>query len=235
MENLKLRLIGIITHCPDVKTFRFELKKDVAFKPGQYLIFTLNVGGKDISKALSISNSPTEKGYIQFTKKLSGSDFSRVLSQCVIGQEYALRLPMGKFTFEGEHAKAVFLSGGIGITPIRSIFKYATDKQLPSSLVLLYSSRTPEYLIFRDDFTRMQESNRNLKIIYTLTQCQENIPGCLSGYIDGGLIKQEVPDFNERVFFICGPPNMVDSMRNMLISQLSIAANKIVIEDFIGY
>jgi ferredoxin-NADP reductase len=235
MEHFKLELIEIITHCCDVKTFRFELSGDIFFKPGQYLILTLNINGKDVSKAFSISNSPTEKGYVEFTKNISNSDFSRALNNLTIGHVYQLRLPIGKFTFEGEFPKAAFLSGGIGITPIRSIFKYAADKQLSSSMVLLYSSSTLEYLTFRSDFNVMQEANKNLKVIYTLTQCNEKVEGCRVGYIDGDMVKEEIPDYAQRIFFICGPPAMVNAMQDMLLDNLAIPQDHIVIEHFLGY
>jgi glycine betaine catabolism B len=235
MKEYNLELIEIITHCCDVKTFRFKLDEEIIFKPGQYLVLTLEIEGKNVSKVFSISNSPTEKGFVQFTKKISESDFSKALLQLKIGQVYSFRLPMGKFTFEGEFPKAAFLSGGIGITPIRSILKYATDKKLPSSLFLFYSSRTPEYLIFRNDFIQMQKGNSNIKVVYTLTQCDEKVEGCRLGYIDEELIRSQMPDYHERVFYICGPPGMVESMRLMLLNKLSIDPQKIITEDFVGY
>lgn len=235
MHNLKLELIEIITHCCDVQSFRFELKQDIAFKAGQYLVLTLNIYGKDISKAFSISNSPTEKGYIEFTKKLTDSEFSKALKNLKIGQPYSISMPMGKFTFEGEFKKAAFLSGGIGITPIRSIFKYATDKKLPNSLVLLYSSRTPEYLIFKNDFAVMKKENKNLKVVYTLTHCNEMALGCRIGRIDEDMIKEEIPDYPERKFFICGPSQMVESMHRLIMEKLSVMPEDIITEDFIGH
>lgn len=235
MQNLQLELIEIITHAPDVKTFRFELPESVSFKAGQYLVLTLPINGKDIAKPFSISNSPTEKGYVEFTKKLSGSDFSKALNKLEIGKAYALRMPLGKFTLEGKFEKCTFLSGGIGISPIRSIFKYATDKKLVCSLILLYSSRTPEYLIFRNDFAMMQKENRNIKVVYTLTHCDEKVSGCKIGRIDERMIKEEIPDYPERRFFICGPPAMVADMRSTLVDKLAVLPTAIITEDFIGY
>jgi ferredoxin-NADP reductase len=142
---------------------------------------------------------------------------------------------MGAFTFEGEHPKVAFLSGGIGITPLRSICKNATDRQLASDIVLLYSSRTPEYLIFRRDFDEMARVNRNLKVIYTLTECKEPIEGCRGGTIDDRMVVREIPDYAQRVFYICGPPGMVDAMRSMLLKKLSLPTDKVVTEDFVGY
>lgn len=235
MEDLKLELIEIITHCCDVKTFRLELDKDVPYKAGQYLILTLNINGKCTPKAFSISSSPTEKGYIEFTKKLTASDFSAALNNLKVGDICSIRMPMGKFTFGGEFKKVAFLSGGIGITPIRSIFKYASDVKIDTSLILLYSSRTPEYLIFKNDFTRMQAENKNLKIVYTLTNCDEKVSGCRTGIINEDMVKEEIPDYLERKFFICGPPPMVSAMRSMLLSKLSVSQNNIITEDFLGY
>jgi ferredoxin-NADP reductase len=235
VENLKLELIKVTTHCPDVKTFRFRLEGEIPRKPGQYLILTLGINGKPASKAFSISSSPTEKGYIEFTKKLTGSDFSKTLDSLKPGGFFAIRMPMGKFTFEGEFPKVAFLSGGIGVTPIRSIFRYATDKKLSSSLVLLYSARIPGQCVFRDEFTAMQEENKNIKVVYTLTDCAEKVPGCRSGMIDEAMVKEEIPDYTERKFFMCGPPPMVEAMRAMLTGKLAVAKENIITEDFVGY
>jgi ferredoxin-NADP reductase len=235
MENARLELMEVLTHGCDVKTFRFKLPRDIDFKPGQYLILTLNINGQDVPKAFSISNSPTEKGFIQFTKKISSSDYSKALTGLKTGTAHPVRFPMGKFTFTGEYPRAVFLSGGIGITPIRSIFKYATDRKCSSDLVLLYTSRTPEYLIFRNDFIQMAKENQHIRPVFTLTQCDEAVEGCRLGAIDDELIRREIPDFSEWVFYICGPPGMVDVMRSMLRQKLFIPENRIVTEDFIGY
>ncbi|MCX5715700.1 MAG: FAD-binding oxidoreductase [Candidatus Omnitrophica bacterium] len=235
MENLRLELVSIITQCAGVKTFRFRLDKEVPRKPGQYLIFTLDVNGKQVPKAFSISSSPTEKGYIEFTKKLTDSDFSKTLDALKPGGLFSLRLPMGKFTFEGEFPKAAFLSGGIGITPIRSIFKYATDIKLSSSLVLLYSARVPEQCVFKNDFAVMQKENKNIKMVYTLTDCKEEVPGFRFGAINEAMVKEDVPDYKERKFFMCGPPGMVEAMRAMLLTGLGISKESIITEDFTGY
>ncbi len=235
MQNFKLELSEIITRCCDVKTFRFELQQEVSYKPGQYLVLTLDIAEKNFSKAFSISSSPTEKGYVEFTKKLTESPFSHRLNSLKVGDVCDIRMPMGKFTFEGEYSNVAFLSGGIGITPIRSIFKYATDMSLGSSMVLLYSSRTPEYLVFRNDFNIMQRVNKNLKIIYTLTHCDEKVQGCRIGFIDDEMVKQEIPDYASRQFYICGPPAMVDAMRSMLLNKLNLSPQQVTIEDFVGY
>jgi ferredoxin-NADP reductase len=246
MIELKGMLIKVVAHCCDVKTFRFKLERDVVYEPGQYLVLTLTTGGKKISKALSISSSPTEIGYIEVTKKISSSDFSKILDHMVPGDEVFLRLPMGKFTLpfpppeldalgENKVPKVAFLSGGIGITPIRSILKFLADKNLNVDVVLLYSSRSPEYLIFQKDLVEIQEVNKNIKIIFTLSDCKVSVPGCRHGHIDDQMVREVIPDYPERTFYICGPPGMVEAMRSMLKDKLALSVEKIVTEDFVGY
>ena len=235
METYHLVIEEIIEHCCDVRSLRFDVDKDVAYKPGQYLVLTLDVNGKETPKPLSLSSSPTESGFIQITKKLTQSPFSKALAQLKAGDVCKVFYPLGKFTFEGEHPKVGFLSGGIGVTPIRSICKNATDRQLDTDIALLYSSRTPEYLIFRHDFSEMTRVNKNLKVVYTLTQCAERVEGCRVGYIDEQMVVREIPDFAQRVFYLCGPPAMVDAMRALLVKKLSLSEEKIVTEDFVGY
>ena len=163
------------------------------------------------------------------------SDFSKRLDNAKIGDEYSIRMAMGRFTFEGEFEKAAFLSGGIGITPIRSILKYATDMRLSSNLILLYSSQTPEYLIFFDDLEAMKKANKNLKTVYTLTDYDKDMPNCRKGRIGEEMIREEVPDYADRKFFTCGPPAMVEAMRSLLTDRLSVSKGDIITEDFLGY
>jgi ferredoxin-NADP reductase len=235
MQSLKLKVMGVKSHTSDVKTFRLRLDEDIPFKPGQYLIVTVSAGEKSISKPLSISSSPTEKGYIEFTKKLTSSGFSAALNGLKEGDECSVRMPMGRFTFEGEFPKTAFLSGGIGITPIRSIFKYAADTGLDASLILIYSGRVPQHLIFREEFEAMARTNKNIKLVYTLTDCDRDAINCRRGRIDAGMIRESVPDLGSRKFYICGPPGMVGAMRAILADELALSPENIITEDFFGY
>jgi ferredoxin-NADP reductase len=235
MEELSLNIIDILARGTDAKSIRMGLDRDVSYRPGQYLMLTIEAKGKKITKPLSISSSPTEKGYIEFTKKLTGSPFSDAINAARIGDNISVKIPLGKFVFDGQFEKAAFLSGGIGITPIRSMLKYATDKKCASSLILLYSGRTPEHLIFKTDFDAMRKENGNLKTVYTVTDCGKDIPNCKSGRIDAKMIADDVPDYRERRFFICGPPAMVGGMRSILMDNLSVDKANIFSEDFFGY
>ncbi len=121
----------------------------------------------------------------------------------------------GDFTFKGEYDKAGMPSGGIGITPLCSIIRYCTDKQLKTNIVLLYSNRSEDDIAFRNEFEEMQRENKNLKVINAITHPGKGWKG-LTGRINKEMIQREVLDYTERVFYISGPPKMVDAMAAIL-------------------
>ncbi len=72
-------ITDIITRTSDIKSFRFNRPPGFEYKAGQYIFIKLKVNGNMVSKPFTISSSPTEKDHIEFTKKLTGHDFSNVL------------------------------------------------------------------------------------------------------------------------------------------------------------
>lgn len=216
-----------------VKSFRFPRPPELDFKAGQFLIITLKDGSEEITKHFTISSSPTERGYIEFTKKLTGSRFSNALDTLHPGTWARLNAPFGKFTFEGEFQKLGMLTGGIGITPMRSICKYCTDTKLKTDIAILCSCHSTNDILFKEDFEEMQKQNKRLKFSYTLTNSFENWGG-LKGRIDAQMIRQEIPDYADRIFYISGPPYMVDTMVNVL-KTLGLTNEHMKIELFLGY
>ncbi len=228
-----MKVLEIIKRTHDAKSFRFPRPESFDYKPGQYILVSLTVEGSMVTKPLSISSSPTDKNYIEFTKKLTGHPFSNVLDNMKIGDSAVISGPSGKMTFEGEYKKVVLLSGGIGITPMMSICKYCTDMHIDSNIVLIYSNKTENDLAFKTEFEEMMHSNSNLKIVYTLTRASESWTG-LRERISNKLIINEVPDYMERRFYICGPPDMVNSMEETLAS-MNIPKEMVKKESLVGY
>jgi len=227
-------VVDIIQRTHDVKSFRFKTEESVNFKPGQFFFVTIKIDGEEKTKHFSFSNSPTEKGYIEFTKRITDSDYSKALGKLKIGDWAKLKMPLGQFTFEGEYPKIAFVSGGIGITPIRSICKFVTDKKIPTDIILLYGNRTEEDIAFRDDLAEMQKLNENLRVIYTLDNPSKKWEGRI-GHINDEMIREEIEDFKERIFYICGPPKMVEMLEGILKDKLSVTSDRIKIENFSGY
>lgn len=236
-QDIKVKISEIIKRNSYIKSFRFSLP-GADFKAGQYMIVTLNVGGRDISKPLSISSSPTEIDYLEFTKKLTKSDFSNALNSLKVGDEIKVRLPYGNFTLK-EEKNITFLTGGIGITPIRSMCKFLSDSRSNIKVNVLLSIRTPEDDVFREDFDLIEKKSNNIKVARTITTTdidkeKYNLT-CRFGLIDKDMIQCEVPDCSERIFYISGPPQMVDSMKCLLKEELMLLDANIITENFVGY
>jgi len=223
----------IIKRTYNVKSFRFKRPEAFDFKAGQYITVTLDNKGKKTSKAFSISSSPTEKDHIEFTKKLTGHEFSNLLDALEVGDTIIISGPFGKMTFEGEYEKIALLSGGIGITPMMSICKYSTDMKFNTDIMLICSNRAEQDLIFTEELEEMKKQNPKLVVFNTLTRASDSWDGCRERICDT-LIIRELPDYAERIFYVCGPPAMVDAMMEMLHS-MKIPESRIHKESLIGY
>jgi ferredoxin-NADP reductase len=237
MKEIDTRVTEVIRRTEFVFSVRVAMPEGEAFQAGQFLGVTLFSNGTEISRYLSFSNSPTEKGYAEFTKRLTGSDFSQALARLRSGDSVRIMFPLGKFVLDEGRTKHAFLAGGIGITPIRSIWQYALDRKLKADLVLLYSNRSASEIIFRDYFEQVNKEGKNFRVAFSLDtpgQCPLDWRGHC-GYIDAAMIRKEIPDYPERVFYVCGPTPMVKKMVEILKNELSVSEENIRRENISGY
>ena len=217
----------IIPRTHDVSSFRFPKPAELQYQPGQFFFVTLKQDGKELNKHFSFSSSPTD-GYIEFTKKFTDHEYSLALKASKVGDWARIDAPYGKFTFEGEHQKIALLCGGIGITPFMSMCKNATDKGLPSKITLFYGCKTENDIAFRGELEELAQKNPNLKVVLILNQASPDWKGA-TGIITADLIKKELPDFKENVFYACGPPPMVKAMQD-LIGGLGLPTEQLKLE-----
>jgi ferredoxin-NADP reductase/nitrite reductase/ring-hydroxylating ferredoxin subunit len=172
----------------DIMSFRFSKQQQekeaddgqssfLDYTAGQYAFF--DIGGvyndsKGPIRHFTISSSPTED-FIMITTRIRNTPYKRRLSSLEKGTIVKVRGPQGKFILHEDYSKpAVFLSGGIGVTPFRSMIKYATDKQSPIKIVMFDSNRNQGNTLFKKEFDEYVKINRNLKIVYTITEEEEN-------------------------------------------------------------
>ncbi len=234
MKNFQeARINEIIARTYNVKSFRLEVSPRNDFKAGQFLSVALGES-PELKRYLSISSSPTEQGYIEFTKKITESQFSLTLNSLKPNDKVSIEYPFGNFVLRDTDRKIAFLSGGIGITPIRSISRFVVDKRLDVDIVLIYANRTSRDIAFKDDFEFFQKDSPRLKVVHVLC---ETDPSCTSrtGLINSQIIKEEIPDYLSRRFYLCGPPQMVEAMQKILSADLAINKEAIVTENFKGY
>ena len=223
----------IIQRTHDITSFRFPRPVELDYKPGQFFFVTLRQGDKELKKHFSFSSSPTERDHIEFTKKFTDHEYSLALKASKVGDWARIEAPLGQFTFEGEYPKIALLGGGIGITPFMSYCKNATDKDLNSKITLFYGCRTPEDLAFRKEFEDLAQKNKNLKLVLVVNQPTPAWKGA-TGIINADLIKQQLPDYKENMYYTCGPPPMVEAMEK-LVENLGLSREKLKREYFSGY
>jgi ferredoxin-NADP reductase len=221
----------IIRRTHDVKSFRFRRPEGFDYRPGQWVTCNIMIEGISKMHHFTISSSPTED-YLEFTKKITDHPFSVALDRMKPGDWMKIRGPMGDFTFTGEYPKIGFLSGGIGITPLRSMMRYIVDKKLPTDVKMLYANKAEADIAFRDEIEVMMKSDKNIMVRNVLSREPEWKE--LKGHIDGHMIREQIPDFAERTFYICGPPSMNEALKKAL-KELDVPDEKIRLEQFTGY
>jgi glycine betaine catabolism B len=223
----------IIPRTQDMISYRFPRPSGLFYKPGQYMLATIETGNKRITHPFSFSSSPSEDEFIEFTKRLTGSEYSNALKVAKKGKWAKIDAPYGTFTFEGEHQKIILLAGGVGITPFRSICKYCTDMHIDSSILLLYGCRNENEIAFKHEFEEMELLNSKLRVLFILNEGSSSWQG-LVGFIDAELVKTQVPDYKKRVFYACGPPGMVKAMGNV-VKDLGLSLSQLKTEALVGY
>ncbi len=195
----------------DVIAFKFEPSRNFQFKPGQFLEWTLSHPKPDsrgVRRFFTISSSPTEN-FIMLASKFyeKPSTFKQALQKLEVGQEIVISGLRGDFSLPDDKSKKlVFIAGGIGVTPFRSMVKYLVDKKEKRDILMLYSNKTATDIVFKDLFDKANDFG--LGTVYANTD--------VDGYIDEAVIRKQVPDFAQRIFYVSGPEPMVEAFVNML-------------------
>jgi predicted ferric reductase len=189
------------------------------YEAGQYLSVSFLTKGMWQPHPFSISTAPNGK-YIRISVKSLG-DHTAKIENLKKGTKVFVEGPLGKFTESiATSGKFLFIAGGIGITPIRAMAE--TLQKKGKEMVLLYGSRTPEDVVFRNELERMVP---NVHYVYSEKGDGEQ------GYVDGEKIARLVPDFKDRDVYLCGPHIMMQSIAAIL-EQLGMERSRIHYEKF---
>jgi ferredoxin-NADP reductase len=226
------RIEQVAANCYD---FVFSTPRPLTFAAGQYLEWTLPVPRGDTRgnrRYFTVASAPTEDGVrlgVRFYREPSA--FKRALARMQPGDTIHAGQLAGDFTLARDRSeKLVFVAGGIGITPFRSMLQYLLDAREQRDIVVLYAVENRDDVAYRD---LLAEARRILGIEIVFAIANDARPGEHSGYIDGSLIARAVPDFTERTFYVSGPPAMVNSVRTML-RQLGVHRRRIRTDFFPG-
>ena len=154
-----------------------------------------------------------------------------------IGAEVKIEGPFGELTLHDDpDIPAVFLTGGIGITPFRSIVLQATNEKSSHHLSLFYSNRRPEDAAFLKELTGLESINRKFELVATMTQLEEDSHAWQDerGPINLPMLEAHLDHLATPVFYIAGPPRMVIAMRKLL-KEAEVSSKNVRFEEFSGY
>ncbi len=220
-------------------SFWFRDQPELDYVPGQYMQVVLpheHPDPRGTKRLFTISSSPTEEEIMLTTKVPEPhSSFKEALTGLEVGRELAVTMLRGSFCLpQDPHRPCAFLAAGIGITPFRSMVKYLVDTDLSYPLTLVYGEWGVEDFIFEEVF----EEGKNafgLRPVYTITG--PDVPldwQGRTGLIDARLIREEVPDYFERLFLVCGSPAAVMAIERVL-AELDVSRENIQHDYFPGY
>ena len=234
------RLLGRVEVAEGTMAFHFEKPPHFDFKPGQSADLTLSnppetdAGGN--TRTFSIA-SPSFENQLTFATRMRDTAFKRSLKKIALGTEVKIDSPMGSFTLHKNSSKpAVFLAGGIGITPFISIVRQTDHDRLPHKLHLFCSNRRPEDTPFLDTLQMLEKSNPNFQLVCTMTEMPQSKKEWKgeTGLINQAMLLRHLTNLQSPIYYVAGPPAMVAGMRKMLVGA-GVDEDDIRAEDFAGY
>ena len=220
--------------------FIFKSKQRVKFTAGQYMEWTLghkNPDARGNRRYFTIASSPTESK-IRLGVKFypNSSSFKRNMLNLQPGQQILAGSLAGDFILpKDKNKKLVFLAGGIGITPFRSMLQYLLDKNEQRDIVLFYSNTSANEVVYEDVLVDAHEK-LNIRTVLTITD-KAGVPANWrghTGYIDSHLLSTELSDYRDRVFYVSGSHSFVTAMEQVL-SSLGVPNSQIKTDFFPGF
>jgi len=220
--------------------FQFEKPSGWIFKAGQSMDMTLlntpETDSEGNTRALSIASAPHEETLMVATR-MRNTAFKRVLGTMPLGTAVKIEGPFGNLTLHNNAARtAVFVSGGIGITPFRSMLLRAAKEKLPHRIYLFFSNRRPEDAPFLGELQASARENPNYKLIATMTQMEKsNRPWQgETGLINKEMLSRYLKVAASPIYYIAGPPGMVKGLHEVL-NKAGVDDDDIRREEFPGY
>ncbi len=240
VQKFETELLKKCRAAKNTYTFFFERPREFNFLPGQFMRLTLEISqtdGRGNHRFFSIASAPTEKDYLMITTRSNHSAFKKTLISLPIKSKVQISGPYGVFILKPEETSPhIFLAGGIGITPFRSMIVYASDMNLSIPIILFTSFSTVEEIVFQKELQEIATRHPWFRLVETITQPDESKTPWrgIVGRIDSNLIKKYLPELSSSLFYIAGPPEMVEAIDN-LVKSLQVDDSRIRKEKFSGY
>ena len=240
MIGYQSTLLGRTEVAEGTMAFQFEKPKGFVFKAGQYIDLTLldsqPGSSTGVTHTFSIASCPSDEE-ILVTTRMRNTLFKQALSTLPIGSGARIEGPMGSFSLHNNTARpAVFLAGGIGITPFLSMVSHATAEKLRHPIVLFYANRYLEDAAFIDALWKLERANPRFRFVPTLTRMANNNGTWKgkTGHISSEMLTTQIGIVRGPLYYIAGPRTMVAATRRTL-REVGIDEDDIRTEEFAGY
>ncbi|HWL28256.1 MAG TPA: FAD-dependent oxidoreductase [Burkholderiaceae bacterium] len=220
--------------------FFFSKPDGFLFKPGQAIDVILPADGRDPQDAdrhaFSIVSAPYQNE-LCITTRMRDSAFKGALKALPVGGRVQIDGPFGSLTLHNNVSRpAVFVAGGIGITPFMSILRHAEHEALPHELLLVYSNRRPEDAAFLQELQALEQRHPHFRLRATMTQMQaSDLPWSgETGLMDDAMLRRALDGLSDPLVYLVGPPGMVEAMKATL-ERVGVDDDDIRTEEFYGY
>jgi ferredoxin-NADP reductase len=241
MPKFATQILDRFFAAEDTMSFFFARPANFTFKAGQFLAVILPNppynDEKGNRRTFSIASPPQETARLQVTTRMTGSALKRSLAEVPLGAPVDLLGPSGNFTLHPDAATpAVFIAGGIGITPFRSMILDATARNLPQQITLIYSNRNLEGAAFHEEFQQLAAIHKNFRYIPTLTQADKSsLPwDGERRYVNAEFLRDHLGDLTKPLFYIVGPPRLVTALAQT-VAEAGVNPGRVLSEEFEGY
>jgi ferredoxin-NADP reductase len=218
------------------KAFEFEKPTGYKFIAGQATDWTLvepaETDAEGNGRSFSLACAPDEP-VLRIATRMRDTAYKRILGKMQPGDTISIDDPWGEFILhEDESREAVFLCGGIGVTPFYSMMKDAVLRNTSRKLTLFFSNKTAKDAPFRDELLEFVSKNPSLRMIETITD-DPSWTG-EKGFIDRAMLERHIPDITKPIYYVAGPPQMVAAMKKMLLDA-KLDESQLKFDEFLGY
>lgn len=223
-------------------TMAFYFSKPSGFRhrAGQSLLITLinppETDSEGDARTFTIASAPHE-AELMIATRMRDTAFKRVLKTAPTGTTVKIDGPNGEMVLQDDTARpAVFLAGGIGITPFLAMVRHAANERLPHRLYLFYANRRPEDAAFLPELQKMEQLNPNYHLIATMAEPEKSVQSWSgeTGFIRREMLERHLAGIANPMYYFAGPPPMTMAMRQLLES-MGINEQAMRYEEFYGY
>ena len=240
MAEYEMTLVDRQKIARDTLAFWFDTNgASFGFRAGQHADFVVTrpyiESESDNSRTFSLASSPYEKRPVMIAMRMRKTGFKTALKSAPLGTKFIVSRPRGSFTLHRDITRpAVFLAGGIGIAPIRSILQQATQERLPHKLYLFYSNREADDAAFVEEFESLAAQNPNFIFVPTVTGPRSTAWPHEKGHINREMLTRYLLGLSGPVYYVAGPSGMVTAMTGLLNSS-GVSEDDMKTEEFGDY